>query len=168
MLTFIVAIGDNFAIGKNNDLLWHFSKDLKRFKQITSGNTIIMGRKTFESLPGILPNRHHIVITKNKDFVINDERVTIFNSKEELLAFMKDSEEYFVIGGGAIYKLLLPYCSKIHLTKVHKEYNADIFFPKLDYSEWNCREEETGFINDDKTTSYTFLTLERLINVNQK
>ncbi|MBX4265448.1 dihydrofolate reductase [Clostridium estertheticum] len=168
MLTFIVAIGDNFAIGKNNDLLWHFSKDLKRFKQITSGNTIIMGRKTFESLPGILPSRHHIVITKNKDFVINDERVTIFNSKEELLAFMKDSEEYFVIGGGAIYKLLLPYCSKIHLTKVHKEYNADIFFPKLDYSEWNCREEETGFINDDKTTSYTFLTLERLINVNQK
>ncbi|MBW9173627.1 dihydrofolate reductase [Clostridium estertheticum] len=168
MLTFIVAIGDNFAIGKNNDLLWHFSKDLKRFKQITSGNTIIMGRKTFESLPGILPSRHHIVITKNKDFVINDERVTIFNSKEELLAFMKDSEEYFVIGGGAIYKLLLPYCSKIHLTKVHKEYNADIFFPKLDYSEWNCREEETGFINDDKTTSYTFLTLERIINEKQK
>ncbi|MPQ32213.1 dihydrofolate reductase [Clostridium estertheticum] len=168
MLTFIVAIGDNFAIGKNNDLLWHFSKDLKRFKQITSGSTIIMGRKTFESLPSILPSRHHIVITKNKDFVINDERVTIFNSKEELLAFMKDSEEYFVIGGGAIYKLLLPYCSKIHLTKVHKEYNADIFFPKLDYSEWNCREEETGFINDDKTTSYTFLTLERIINEKQK
>ncbi|MBU3169926.1 dihydrofolate reductase [Clostridium estertheticum] len=168
MLTFIVAIGDNFAIGKNNDLLWHFSKDLKRFKQITSGNTIIMGRKTFESLPGILPSRHHIVITQNKDFVINDERVTIFNSKEELFAFMKDSEEYFVIGGGSIYKLLLPYCSKIYLTKVHKEYNADIFFPKLDYSEWNCREEETGFINDDKTTSYTFLTLERIINVKQK
>ncbi|MBU3184259.1 dihydrofolate reductase [Clostridium estertheticum] len=168
MLTFIVAIGDNFAIGKNNDLLWHFSKDLKRFKQITSENTIIMGRKTFESLPGILPGRHHIVITKNKDFVINDERVTIFNSKEELFAFMKDSEEYFVIGGGSIYKLLLPYCNKIHLTKVHKEYNADVFFPKLDYSEWNCREEETGFINDDKTTSYTFLTLERIINVKQK
>ncbi|MBX4261970.1 dihydrofolate reductase [Clostridium estertheticum] len=168
MLTFIVAIGDNFAIGKNNDLLWHISKDLKRFKQITSGNTIIMGRKTFESLPGILPSRHHIVITQNKDFVINDERVTIFNSKEELFAFMKDSEEYFVIGGGAIYTLLLPYCNKIHLTKVHKEYNADIFFPKLDYSEWNCREEETGFINDDKTTSYTFLTLERTINVKQK
>ncbi|MBW9153963.1 dihydrofolate reductase [Clostridium estertheticum] len=168
MLTFIVAIGDNFAIGKNNDLLWHFSKDLKRFKQITSGNTIIMGRKTFESLPGILPSRHHIVITKDKDFVINDDRVTILNSKEELFAFMKDDEEYFVIGGGSIYKLLLPYCNKIHLTKVHKEYNADIFFPKLDYSEWNCREEETGFINDDKTTSYTFLTLERIINVKQK
>jgi len=163
MLTCIVAIGDNFAIGKNNNLLWHFSKDLKRFKRITSGNTIIMGRKTFESLPGILPGRHHIVITQNKDFVVNDERVTVINSKEALLAYLDDSKEYFVIGGGEIYKLLLPYCNKIHLTQVHKAYEAEVFFPKLNYSEWNVKEEETGFIDDDKTTSYSFLTLKRTI-----
>lgn len=162
MITCIVAIGDNFAIGKNNNLLWRFSKDLKRFKQITGGNTIIMGRKTFESLPGILPGRHHIVITKNKDFVVNDERVTIFNSKEELFASLDDSKEYFVIGGGEIYKLLLPYCNKIHLTQVHKEYDAEVFFPEVNYSEWNIKEEETGFINDDKTTAFSFLTLERI------
>jgi dihydrofolate reductase len=163
MLTCIVAIGENFAIGKNNSLLWHFSKDLKRFKQITTGNTIIMGRKTFESLPGILPGRHHIVITKNKDFVVNDERVTVLNSKEALLDFLDDSKEYFVIGGGEIYKLLLPYCNKINLTQVHKEYDADVFFPKVNYGEWNIKEEETGYIDEDKTTSYSFLTLERTI-----
>ncbi|MBZ9609245.1 dihydrofolate reductase [Clostridium estertheticum] len=162
MLTCIVAVGENFAIGKNNKLLWHFSKDLKRVKQITSGNTIIMGRKTFESLPGILPQRHHIVITQNKNFVVNDERVTVLNSKEELFEFLEESKEYFVIGGGEIYKLLLPYCNKIHLTKVHKEYDAEIFFPELNYLEWNIREEETGYIDDDKTTPYSFLTLERI------
>ena len=161
MLTCIVAIGDNFAIGKNNNLLWHFSKDLKRFKQITTGNTIIMGRKTFESLPGILPGRHHVVITQNKDFIVNDERVTVINSKEELLAYLDDSKEYFVIGGGEIYKLLLPYCNKIHLTQVHKKYDADVFFPILDYSKWNIKEEETGFIDEAETTSFSFLTLKR-------
>jgi len=162
MLTCIVAIGDNFAIGKNNDLLWHFSKDLKRFKQITTGNTIIMGRKTFESLPGILPGRHHVVITQNKNFVVNDERVTVLNSKEALLAYLDDSKEYFVIGGGEIYKLLLPYCNKIHLTQVHKEYDADVFFPTLDYSKWNIKEEETGFIDEAETTAFSFLTLKRI------
>jgi len=165
MLTCIVAIGNNFAIGKDNKLLWHFSKDLKRFKQITTGNTIIMGRKTFESLPGILPGRQHIVITQNKNFVVNDKRVTVLNSKEELLASLEDSKEYFVIGGGEIYKLLVPYCNKIHLTKVHKQYDADIFFPEINYSQWNSREEETGYIDDDKTTPYSFLTLERKIEV---
>ena len=163
MLTCIVAVGDNFAIGKDNKLLWHFSKDLKRFKQITTGNTIIMGRKTFESLPGILPGRHHIVITQNKDFVVNDKRVTVLNSKEELLASIDASKEYFVIGGGEIYKLLVPYCNKIHLTQVHNQYDADTFFPELNYLEWNSTEEETGYIDDDKTTAYSFLTLERNI-----
>ena len=162
MLTLIVAIGDDFAIGKKNKLLWHFSEDLKRFKKITSGNTIIMGRKTFESLPGILPGRHHIVITQNKDFVVKDKRVTVINSKEELLASLDDSKEYFVIGGGEIYKLLLPYCNKIHLTQVHKKYDADVFFPKVNYLEWDIKEEETGFIDDDKTAAYSFLTLKRI------
>lgn len=163
MLTCIVAIGDNFAIGKNNNLLWHFSKDLKRFKQITSGNTIIMGRKTFESLPGILPGRHHIVITQNKNFVVNDEMVTVLNSKEALLASLEDNKVYFVIGGGQIYKLLLPYCNKIYLTQVHKEYDAEVFFPKVNYLEWNIKEEGTGYIDDGKTISYSFLTLQRNI-----
>jgi len=163
MLTCIVAIADNFAIGKKNELLWHFSKDLKRFKQITTGNTIIMGRKTFESLPGILPGRHHIVITQNKNFVVNDPRVSVINSKEELLSKVDDDKEYFVIGGGEIYKLLLPYCNKIHLTKIHKKYDADVFFPELDYLEWNSKIEETGYVDDAKTVAYSFLTLERKI-----
>lgn len=159
MFSIIVAIADNNAIGKNNSLLWHFSKDLKRFKTITMGSPIIMGRKTFQSLPAILPGRQHIVITQNKDFKVDDERVTVVYSIEELLLTVDDKKEYFVIGGGEIYKLLLPYCNKIYLTQVHKEYEADTFFPTLDYSDWNIEEEEIGFIDNEKTTSYSFLTL---------
>ncbi|MGH4050956.1 MAG: dihydrofolate reductase [Clostridium sp.] len=161
MLTCIVAIGEDFAIGKESNLLWHFSKDLKRFKQITTGHTIIMGRKTFESLPGILPGRHHIVITQNKNFVVDDDRVTVLHSKEELLSSLKDDKEYFLIGGGEIYKLLLPYCNKIHLTKVEKTYDADTFFPKLNYLEWSSELEEIGYIDENQTIPYSFLTLER-------
>lgn len=160
MFSIVVAIADNNAIGKDNSLLWHFSKDLKRFKTITMGSTIIMGRKTFQSLPCILPGRNHIVITQNQDFKVDDERVTVVYSIEELLLTVDDQKEYFVIGGGEIYKLLLPYCNKIYLTQVHKDYEADTFFPALDYSQWNIEEEEeTGFIDDEKTTSYSFLTL---------
>ena len=161
MFTCIVAIGNNFAIGKDNKLLWHFPKDLKKFKEITSGNTIIMGRKTFQSLPSILPNRQHIVITRDKEFIVKDERVTIVHSKEELFASLEDSKEYFIIGGGKIYELLLPYCTKIHLTKINKDYDADTFFPKIDYSKWDITKEETGYIDNDKTIPYSFLTLDR-------
>jgi Dihydrofolate reductase len=159
MFSIVVAIADNNAIGKDNALLWHFPKDLKRFKSVTMGSTIIMGRKTFQSLPCILPGRHHIVITQNQDFKVDDERVTVVYSIEELLLTVNDHIEYFVIGGGEIYKLLLPYCDNIYLTQIHKDYEADTFFPALDYSDWNIEEEETGFIDDEKTTSYSFLTL---------
>lgn len=161
MLSIVVAIADNNAIGKNNKLLWHFPKDLKRFKDITSGGTIIMGRKTFQSLPYILPNRHHIVITHNKNYRVDDKRVTVIYSIDELLATINKEKEYFVIGGGEIYKRLLPYCDKIRLTQIHKDYEADTFFPQLDYSKWNIQNEEEGFIDDENATLYNFLTLIR-------
>lgn len=161
MLSIVVAVADNNAIGKDNALLWHFPKDLKRFREITTGSKIIMGRKTFQSLPCILPGRQHIVITQNQSFKVDDPRVTVIHSIEELLTTVNEATEYFVIGGGEVYKLLLPYCNKVYLTQIHKNYEADTFFPDLDYSKWNVHVEENGLINDEKETSYSFLTLTR-------
>ena len=108
MLSIIVAKASNDVIGGDNKLLWHISNDLKRFKEITSNHTIIMGRKTFESLPKVLPNRHHIVITRDKNFKVDSEEVTIVNDISDIISKFKDSEEeIFVIGGGEIYKALM-------------------------------------------------------------
>lgn len=159
MLNIVVAIANNFAIGKDNSLLVHFPKDLKRFKKITYGNTIIMGRKTFESLPNILQGRQHVVITRNLDYKVQDGRVAVVHSLEELLNSLEEKKQYFVIGGGEIYKLLLPYCNKIYLTKIFKTFSADTFFKDLKYSEWDVEDEENGYVDDEKKIPYSFLTL---------
>lgn len=101
-----------------------YTKGLKRFKKITYGKTIIMGRKTFESLPGILPNRKHIVITKDHNYNIKDENVLVVHNIEDVLKYAHSKEEAFVIGGGEIYTQLLPYCTKLYLTKVISEKKA--------------------------------------------
>lgn len=140
-ITIIVAISQNYAIGNKNDLLWHISGDLKRFKQITTGHTIVMGSKTYKSLPRRpLPNRRHIIITrkKNADF----DGCIVVNSIKEAIDNMETNNENFIIGGGEIYKQFLPFSTKIYLTIVEKHYEADTFFPELNWDEWNIESEE--------------------------
>lgn len=126
----IVAVSENGGIGKDNELLFRISSDLKRFKELTAGHAVIMGRKTLQSLPGGrgLPNRRNIVITRDSDFTA--ERAEVVHSIDEALALA--DEGAFVIGGASIYAAMLPYCDKVYLTKVYAEAEADAYFPSLD------------------------------------
>lgn len=162
MLSIIVAKANNDVIGGDNKLLWHISKDLKRFKEITTGHTIIMGRKTFESLPKVLPNRKHIVITRDKNFKVDSDMVHIVNDISTVLEKFKDSdEEAFVIGGGEIYKALLPYCKKIYLTRVYKNFEGDTIFPNLDLEDWNIINKSEIFTNEKDNLKFDFIDLIR-------
>ena len=163
MLSIIVAVDKNNAIGNENKLLFKLPKDLKRFKEITTGHTIIMGRKTYESLPNILPNRHHIIITRNKSFKVDDDRVTVAYSVDEILPYVKDKEEYFVVGGEEIYRQLLPFVEKLYLTVVDKEFKADASFPIIDPMLWKVTQKIIGIQDDENPLAYTFITLEKKI-----
>lgn len=158
-ISIIVAIAENFAIGKNNDLLFHLPNDLKRFKAITSGHTIIMGRNTLLSLPKWpLPNRRHIVITDKKDDVFPGCE-TVF-SIEGAIEKVKGEEEAFVIGGGMIYKQFYPIAGKLYLTLVHKPFEADVYFPEVNYDEWKEAARE-DFFDEKNNFEYSYLDLER-------
>lgn len=140
-ISIIVAIAENRAIGKNNELLWHISEDLKHFKNTTSGHTVIMGRKTYESLGRPLPNRRNIVISRNPSYCA--EGCETATSLNEAIKITESESEVFVIGGGQIYAQAMDIASKIYLTIVHKNYDADTFFPEIDDNIWNeiSREE---------------------------
>ncbi len=132
----IVAHGKNNQIGQDNKLLWHIPEDLKYFKSITDGKSIIMGRKTFESLPGILPNRNHIIISKT---LKSASKYTVFDSLEKAFDHCEqnEEEEVVVIGGAQIYKLALPYIDKMYVSEVDYEGKADTFMP--DYNDFNWK-----------------------------
>jgi len=149
-ISIIVAIADNNAIGKDNKLLWHLSDDLKRFKKLTTGHTIVMGKKTFESLPiRPLPNRRSLVISD----VPNDhyDGCVMAYSIEEALEHCDNERENFIIGGGSIYRQFLPFANKFYLTRVHHEFEADTFF-EVDLSDWKLVEEE--FVEADEKNPY--------------
>ncbi len=129
IITLIAAAAENDALGKDNDLIWHISDDLKRFKRLTTGHAIIMGRKTFESMPKALPNRTNIVLTRNKNYKAEGALVT--STVEEALDLAKHDTQPFIIGGAQIYSLFMEYCDRIELTRVHHEFEADVFFQKL-------------------------------------
>ena len=131
MLSIVVAKAKNNIIGKDNKMLWKLPDDLKRFKKRTTGHTIIMGRKTFESLGGILPDRMHIILSRNPDFNIDSDYVKVVHSLLELQPYMDDEEEHFVIGGAIIYKLLMPYCKKMYVTQLDKDFEGDALFPRI-------------------------------------
>ncbi len=134
-LTMIAAIGQNYELGKDNQLIWHFPQDLKFFKEQTKGHTILMGRKTFESLPGMLPKRHHIVISRTHPQL--PEEVEIFSSVEDFVKAYKDKdEEIFVIGGAMIYDEFLDRSQRLLLTEIEKAYDADAFFPRFNKEEF--------------------------------
>ena len=162
MLSIIVAIARNNAIGKDNKLLWHLPDDLKRFKKLTIGHSIIMGRKTFESLGRVLPNRHHIILSKNAQMNIDDENVEIINDISKLEKYINSEEENFVIGGAAIYKLLMPYCKKMYVTEIDKEFDGDVYFPEISLEEWKATEREQGPEDNENDFNYEYVTYERV------
>ncbi|MGL4654930.1 MAG: dihydrofolate reductase [Sarcina sp.] len=138
MFSIIVAHSENNIIGKDNKLLWHIPNDLKRFKELTMGKPMVMGRKTFESLPGVLPGRKHLVLTRNADFTHSNENVeAVTDFKKFVEKYENSDEEIFVIGGGEIYKMFLPYTKKLYITEVKFEIDGDTSFPTFDKSEWN-------------------------------
>lgn len=160
MISIIAAIAENNIIGGDNKLLWNIPDDLKRFKNLTSNHTIIMGRKTFESLPGVLPNRHHIVLTRDKNYTINSDSVTIvYNLKEIVDKYENSVEEVFVIGGGEIYLSFLPYCKNLYLTKVHKDFNGDTSFPEINLSKWNITYSSGENISISDSLKFEFINL---------
>ncbi len=162
MLTAVVAVANNNAIGKDNDLLVKIPRDLKRFKDITTGHTMILGRKNFESLPRVLPNRHHIILTRNKDFKVEDDRVTVMHSINDLKPYIESKEEYFVVGGGEIYKQLLPYTDKVYLTRVHADFKADTVFPELKEDEWEIIHKEKGIKDEQNPYDYEYIDYKRI------
>lgn len=159
-LTIIVAAAENDAIGKGNKLIWHLSNDLKRFKALTNGHHIIMGRKTFESFPKPLPNRTHVVITRQSDYKA-PEGVIIVNSLEDAIDASRNDMQPFIIGGGEIYKQALEIANKIELTRVHESFEADTFFPKLDTTVWKETANTFHSKDDNHDHEFSFLTYER-------
>ena len=158
-ISIIVAVAENFAIGLNNQLLFHLPEDLKRFKRLTTGKALIMGKRTFYSLPKApLPNRRNIVVTDIQGEIFPGCESAY--SVNEAIEMVQNEQEAFVIGGGMIYRQFYPLAGKLYLTLVHKELDADTFFPEIDYSEWKEISREDCF--DDKNDfSYSYLDLER-------
>lgn len=156
MITIIAATGQNNELGKNNTLLWHLPDDFKRFKQLTTGHYIIMGRKTFESFPKPLPNRTHVIITRQQDYGQNliESGCIVVDSLEKALEISPKNEEIFIIGGGEIYNLSLPFTNKIELTRVFSTFESDTFFPEIDLKEWELVNEE--FHAKDERHQYGF------------
>lgn len=152
-ITIIVAAAENNAIGKDNKLIWHLSNDLKRFKSLTNGHHIIMGRKTFESFPKPLPNRTHVVITRQSDYKV-PEGVKVVNSLDAAIEASKSDSQPFIIGGGEIYKQAMTIADKIELTRVHSTFEADAFFPEIDTSIW--KETSNEFHKRDENHDYEF------------
>lgn len=159
IISAVVVVDENNGIGRNNQLLVHFPADLKRFKNITTNHTIIMGRKTFESMGRALPNRRNIVISRQADLSLPGAEIT--NSIEDALALCKNDKEVFIIGGAEIFKQALPLLSRIYLTRIQKVFNADTFFPEISTQEWLETERE-DFEPQEKTPfSYSFLTYQK-------
>lgn len=152
MISIIVAVAENNVIGKDNKLIWHLPKDLKHFKETTTGHFIIMGRKTYESNGRPLPNRTNVIITKDKNY--KAEGCKIVHSLNEALDFAKNESEVFIIGGGEIYKQAMPIADRIYLTKVHQPFEGDTFFPEINMKEWS--ELNRQYFEPDERNKYPF------------
>ena len=161
MLSIIVAKAKNNIIGKDNKMIWHLPEDLKHFKNLTTGHTIIMGRKTFESLGKPLPNRKHIIFSQNPDFKVNDENVEVVHSLLQIQDLIEGKEEAFVIGGAMIYNFLMPYVKKMYVTEIEKDFEGDTFFPIIDSEIWKEVSREKGIKDENNNLDYYFVTYER-------
>jgi dihydrofolate reductase len=154
----IVAISENHVIGKNNQLLWHMPTDLKHFKQITSGHTVIMGRKTFDSVGKPLPKRRNIIITRQH---LDIPCCEVVSSVDEAIALCKDEAEVFIVGGAEIYRLALPQTNRIYLTIIHQAFEGDSFFPELDKFEWVETSRDDYPADEKNKYPFSFIQLDR-------
>lgn len=159
MIILVAATAENNALGKDNDLPWHLPDDFRHFKQLTSGHHIIMGRKTFESFPSSLPNRTHIVISRQPDY--NPEGCIVVSSLQEAYNRVPEGEDAYVIGGGQIFALAMADADRIELTRVHTEIEADVFFPEIDFDQWTLSREAWHAADDRHAFAFTFQTWER-------
>lgn len=159
-ISLIVAVAQNFAIGKNNDLLWHISDDLKHFKKLTSNHTVIMGSKTYLSLPKRpLPNRRNIVLSSKCPSEIYGAEVV--SSVYQTLDMVKDEAECFVIGGGEVYKQFLPIASRLYITWVYEDFDADVYFPQFNLNEFQAVSESEIFVDPSTGLKYSFVNYQR-------
>jgi len=159
-ITAVVAISENHVIGKDNKLLWYLPNDLKHFKEITTGHTVIMGRKTFDSVGKPLPRRRNIIVTRQ---AINIEGCEVVHSIEAALAVCADEQEVFIVGGAEIYKQSMHLTDRIYLTIIHKEFEGDSFFPELNKAEWQEVYREDHEPDEKNSLPYSFITLEKRI-----
>ncbi len=154
MIIMIAAVAENNALGKNNDLLWHLPSDFKRFKELTSGHHIIMGRKTFESFPKPLPNRTHIVVSRHKDYLL--EGCIVVENLEKAIAICPKNEDSFIIGGGQIYSQSITLADELDITRVHHSFEADVYFPEIDSDIWDLTSETFNPKDEKHLYDYTF------------
>ncbi len=156
----IAAVAENNTLGKNNELVWHLPNDFQRFKKLTTGHHIVMGRKTFESFPKPLPNRTHIIITRQLDY--QAEGCLIVDSIEKALQLCPNDQDSYIIGGGEIYKLALPFANCLEITRVHGEFEGDAFFPTIQPEEWKLIESEFNAKDERHAYDYTYETYDKL------
>ncbi len=156
MITVIAAVAENNALGKDNQLLWHLPDDFKRFKNVTSGHYIIMGRKTFESFPKPLPNRTHVIISRQKKYTV--ENCIVVDSLQKAIAICPKDEELFIIGGGEIYTQSIEIADKLDITRVHHTFDADTFFPEIDLNTWELTSAEFHPKDEKHHFDFTFQT----------
>jgi dihydrofolate reductase len=157
MISFVVAMDENRAIGKDNTLPWHLPADLQYFKKVTMGKPIVMGRKTYESIGKPLPGRENIVVTRHLEY--NAEGTTIVHSIDEVLK--KEAEEICVIGGTEIFKMFLPVADRLYITEIHDTFDADTFFPKLNEEVWTEVSREAGTVDEKNKYPHDFVVYEK-------
>jgi dihydrofolate reductase len=157
MITIIAAIGNNNELGKDNDLIWHLPADLKRFKKVTTGHTIVMGRNTFESIGKPLPNRRSVIITRNPNY--QQEGCEVVHSLEEAMQLIAQEEKAFIIGGAQIYREVLEkdLADQLDITKVYENFEADVYFPEIKASDWKLISTEDFAADEKNKYNYGFL-----------
>lgn len=163
-LSLIVAVAENGVIGREGDLPWRLSDDLRRFKKLTMGHAILMGRKTWESIGRPLPGRQSLVISRQEDYQTEYEKVLVASSVEQALAMAGDcaKDQVFVIGGAQVYAMTLPHADRLLFTRVHAEVEGDVFFPEVDWDRWQLVEEAKHEADDRNDHAFTFQVYQRV------
>lgn len=162
MISFIVAMDKNNVIGYNNGMPWDLPLDLQYFKEVTMGHTIVMGRKTFESIGRVLPGRKNVVLTRQQNIELPED-VVIIHDINEIYQWHeeKPEEEIFVIGGGELFKHVLPFADRLYITLIDHEFKGDTYFPSFNESEWDLIKKEKGEFNDENPYDYYFIQYDR-------
>ena len=159
-ITMIAAVAEDNGLGLDNKLVWHIPRDLKHFKDLTNGHCIIMGRKTFESLPKALPNRTNVIITRNKNYTADN--AIVVQSLEDALKISKKDSQPFIIGGGEIYKMAMSIADRIELTRVHSIFEGDTFFPEIELSEWKEVKIDKRKKDENHNYDFTFIRYDKI------